>query len=52
MTLTATVSPVSSGGITPTGTVNFYSGTPTTGRFLGAGTVMTGGMATLQYDIS
>ena len=38
---------MTSGGLAPTGTVDFYSGTPTTGRFLGAGTV-TSGVATLQ----
>ena len=47
VTLTATVSPpAGSGGLLPTGTANFYSGTPTTGRFLGAGAV-TSGVATL-----
>ena len=46
VTLTATVSPVSPEGMSPTGGVNFYSGSAT-GRFLGAGNVMNG-VATLS----
>ena len=43
MALTATVSPpASSGGVAPTGTVNFYSGDPAAGRFLGAAALISG----------
>ena len=46
-TLSATVSPTNPGGVTPTGNVQFFSGTPSTGRFLGTA-ALSGGTASLN----